>query len=98
MKDRVLSDKQHAKIKQLVDYEEGMELFAASESSASIAGSFIANDLGESMKSLHHYDVYTEAVYSDTDSAGNEDDLEGGALQQALKGDPIPGSLGDENH
>jgi len=50
------------------------------------------------MKSLRHYDVYTEAVYSDTDSAGNEDDLEGEALQQALKGDPIPGSLGDDNY
>jgi len=73
-------------------------MFAASESSASIAGSFVANDLGESMKSLRHYDVYTEAVYSDSDSAENEDDLEGEALQQALKGDPIPGSLGDENY
>jgi len=73
-------------------------MFAASESSASIAGSFIANDLGESMRSLRHYDVYTEAVYSDPDSAADEDDLEGEALQQALKGDPIPGSLGDENY
>jgi len=73
-------------------------MFAASDSSGSIVGSFVANDLGESMKSLRHYDVYTEAVYSDSDSAGNEDDLEGEALQQALKGDPIPGSLGDENY
>jgi len=32
------------------------------------------------MRSLRHYDTYTEAVYSDTDSAGNEDDLEGEAL------------------
>jgi len=52
MKDRVLSDKQRAKIKQLLDYEEAQEMFAASESSASIAGSFIANDLGASMDSL----------------------------------------------
>jgi len=96
MKDRVLSDKQRAQIKTLIDYEDGMELFAASEDSASVAGSFVANDLGESMRSLRQYDVYTEAVYSDSDSAGNEDDLEGEALQQALKGDPIPGSLGDE--
>ena len=52
MKDKVLSDKERASIKQLLDYEEAQEMFAASESSASIAGSFIANDLGESMKSL----------------------------------------------
>ena len=52
MKDRVLSDKQRAQIKQLLDYEEAQEMFAASESSASIAGSFIANDLGASMDSL----------------------------------------------
>jgi len=75
-----------------------MELFASSEDAASVTGSFIANDLGESMKSLRHYDVYTEAVYSDSDSAANEDDLEGEALQMALKGDPITGSLGDENY
>ena len=80
MKDRVLSDKQRAQIKQLSDYEEAQELFAASESSASISGSFVANDLGKSTDSLRHYDVYTEAVYSDSDSAGNEDDLEGEAL------------------
>jgi len=55
-------------------------MFAASDSSGSIVGSFVANDLGESMRSLRHYDVYTEAVYSDSDSAGNEDDLEGEAL------------------
>jgi len=46
-----------------------MELFAASEDSASVAGSFVANDLGDSMRSLRHYDVYNEAVYSDSDSA-----------------------------
>jgi len=73
-------------------------MFEASESSASIAGSFVANDLRDSMKSLHHYDVYTEAVYSDTDSADPEEELEGEALQFALKGDPIEGSLGDENY
>ena len=55
-------------------------MFAASDSSGSIVGSFVANDLGESMRSLRHYDVYTEAVYRDSDSAGNEDDLEGEAL------------------
>jgi len=98
MKDRVLSDKQRAQIKTLLDFDEGMELFAASEDSASVAGSFVANDLRASMDSLRHYDVYTEAVYSDSDSAENEDDLEGEALQRALKGDPIPGSLGDENY
>jgi len=58
-----------------------MEMFAASEHSASIVGSFVVNDLGDSMRSLRHYDVYETAVYSDTDSAGNEDDLEGEALQ-----------------
>jgi len=52
MKDKVLSDRERAAIKQLMDYEEAQEMFAASESSASIAGSFIANDLGESMRSL----------------------------------------------
>jgi len=52
MEDRVLSDRQRAAIKQLLDYEEAQEMFAASESSTSIAGSFIANDLGDSMKSL----------------------------------------------
>jgi len=85
-------------MKQLFDYEEAQEMFAASESSASIVGSFVGNDLGESMRSLRHYDVYTEAVHSDGDSDGNEDDLEGEALQRVLKGDPIPGSLGDENY
>ena len=75
-----------------------MELFASSEDAASVAGSFVANDLGESMRSLRVYDEYTEAVYSDSDSAGNESDLEGEALQHALKGDPIPGSLGDGNY
>jgi len=81
MKDRVLSDRQRAQLKRLLDYEEGQEMFAASEDTASIAGSFVANDLGDSMRSLRHYDVYTEAVYSDSDSAENEDDLEGEALQ-----------------
>jgi len=33
------------------------------------------------MESLRHYDVYTEAVHSDSDSAEDEDDLEGEALQ-----------------
>jgi len=45
MKDRVLSDKQRAQIKRLFDYEEGMEMFAASEGSASVTRSFVANDL-----------------------------------------------------
>jgi len=75
MKDRVLSDRQRAQIKLLVDYEEAQELFAANDSSASITGSFVANDLGESMRSLRHYDEYTEAVHSDADSEGNEDDI-----------------------
>jgi len=56
MKDRVLSDKQRAQIKTLLDYDEGMELFASSEDAASVAGSFVANDLGESMRSLRGYD------------------------------------------
>jgi len=98
MKDRVLSDRQRAQIKRLLDYEEGQELFADSESSHSIAASFVANDLRDSMTSLRHSAKYTEAVYSDSDSATNEDDLEGEALQHALKGDPIAGSLGDENY
>jgi len=98
MKERVLSDKQRAQIKQLMDYEEAQELFTASEHTASIAGSFIANDLGASMDSLRQYESNGPAVYSDSDSAGNEDDLEGEALQFALKGEPIAGSLGDENY
>ena len=98
LEDRVLSDKQRAQIKQLLDYEEAQEMFSVSESSASIAGSFIANDLGDSMRSLRQIDEFAPAVYSDSDSAGNEDDLEGEALQFALKGDPIAGSLGDENY
>jgi len=65
MKDRVLSDRQRAQIKKLLDYDEGQELFAASEHSASIVRSFVANDLGSSMRSLRHYDTYTEAVYSE---------------------------------
>ena len=65
MKDRVISDRQRAELKRLLDYEEGEDLFAASEHSASIVRSFVANDLGESMRSLRHYDVYTEAVYSE---------------------------------
>jgi len=54
LKDRVISDKERAQLKQLMDYEEAQEMFATSESSASIAGSFISNDLGDSMKSLRH--------------------------------------------
>jgi len=98
MKDKVLSDRQRAQLKKLMDYEEAQEMFAASESSASIAGSFISNDLGESMRSLRQLDEFAPAVYSDSDSAKNEDELEGEALQRILKGDPIPGSLGDENY
>jgi len=52
MKDRVLSDRQRADLKRLLDYEEGQKMFADSESSASIAGSFVANDLRDSMSSL----------------------------------------------
>ena len=74
-----------------------MELFASSEASASVAGSFVANDLGDSMRSLRHYDVYTEVVYSE-DHEVPQEELEGEALQMTLKGDPIPGSLGDENY
>ena len=65
MKDRVLSDKQRAQIKTLLDYEDGMELFASSEDTASVAGSFVANDLGDSMKSLRGYDEYTEVLCSE---------------------------------
>ena len=97
LKDRVLSNKKRAQIKQLMDYDEVKEMFEASEHSLSITGSFVGNDLHESMKSLREYEYEGPAVYSDSDSAENEDDLEGEALQQALKGDPIPGSLGDEN-
>jgi len=97
LKDRVLSDKQRAQIKQLLDYEEAQEMFAASESSASIAGSFIANDLGESMDSLRNLSSDIPAVYSE-DCEIPQEELEGEDLQFALKGDPIPGSLGDENY
>jgi len=55
-------------------------MFAASDSSGSIVGSFVANDLGESMRSLLTHSTNDPAVYSDSDSAGNEDDLEGEAL------------------
>ena len=97
MKDRVLSDKQRNQIKTLIDYEDGMELFASSEDAASVTGSFVANDLGASMDSLRQYDVYEVAVYSE-DHEVPQEELEGEALQFALKGDPIPGSLGDENY
>ena len=50
------------------------------------------------MDRLRHLSSDIPAVYNDSDSAENEDDLEGEALQRALKGDPIPGSLGDENY
>ena len=98
MKDRVLSDRERAAIKRLIDYEEGQELFRGSGSSTSITGSFVGNDLGDSMRSLRQMDEFAEAVYSDSDSAENEDDLSGEALQFALKGEPIAGSLGDENY
>jgi len=81
MKDRVLSDRQRAQLKRLLDYEEGQEMFAASEHSASIVRSFVANDLGDSMRSLLRHSTNAPAVYSDSDSAGNEDELEGEALQ-----------------
>jgi len=65
MKDRVLSDRQRAQIKQLMDYDEVQEMFAASENTASIVGSFVANDVGKSMESLRQWDLYSSAVYSD---------------------------------
>jgi len=80
-----------------MDYEEAQEMFAASESSTSIAQSFIANDLGASMDSLRQLDEFAPAVYSE-DCEIPQEELEGEALQFALKGDPIPGSLGDENY
>jgi len=52
IKDRVISDKKRAQIKRLLDYEEGQNLFAASEHSSSIVGSFVINDLEDSMRSL----------------------------------------------
>jgi len=79
-----------------MDYEEAQEMFPASESSASIAGSFIANYLGASMDSLRQLSTDTPAVYSE-DHDNPQEELEGDDLQFALKGDPIPGSLGDEN-
>jgi len=97
MKDRVISDRQRAQIKRLLDYKEGQDLFEVSDHSASIVRSFVANDLRDSMKSLRHYDVYTEAVYSE-DHEIPQEELEGEDLQFALKGDPIPGSLGDDNY
>jgi len=39
----------------------------------------------------------SRAIVSD-DIGVEEEELEGEALQFALKGDPIPGSLGDENY
>jgi len=98
MTERILTDRQHLQIKQLLDYEEAQEMFAASETSASIHGSFIAADVGESMRTLRQLDELGTVVCSDSDSAENEDDLEGEALQFALKGDPIPGSLGDDKY
>ena len=80
LQDRALSDQERAAIKRLLDYEEGQELFRGSVASASITGSFVGNDLGESMRSLRQMDEFAEAVYSDSDSAENEDDLEGEAL------------------
>jgi len=49
------------------------------------------------MRSLRQYDVYTEAVYSE-DHEVPQEELEGEDLQFALKGEPIAGSLGDENY
>jgi len=72
-------------------------MFAASDASGSIVGSFVANDLGDSMKSLRHYDVYTIAVYSE-DHEVPQEELEGLDLQFALKGEVLRGSLGDENY
>ena len=51
-------------------------MFAASESSASITGSFVANDLGESMKSLRKLDEFAPAVYSE-DCEIPQEELEG---------------------
>jgi len=75
-------------------------LFRASEHTASIAGTFVANDLGESMRSLRqtYTNVHAVCSDSDSDSAGNEEELEKEALQYALKGEPLIGSLGDENY
>jgi len=84
-------------MKQLFDYEEGQEMFAASDSSGSIVGSFVANDLAESMKSLLTHSTDALAVYSE-DCEVPQEELEGEDLQFALKGDPIPGTLGDENY
>jgi len=42
-------------------------------------------------------DEFATAVYSE-DCEVPQEELEGEALQFALKGDPIPGSLGDENY
>jgi len=39
-----------------MDYDEVKEMFVASEHSSSIAGSFVANDLGGSMDSLRQYE------------------------------------------
>jgi len=98
MKDRVLSDKQRAQIKRLMDYEEAQDMFRASEATASITGTFVANDFRDTLMSLRQTYANVVAVCSDSDSAGNEDDLEGEALQFALKGEPLLGSLGDENY
>jgi len=52
MKDRVISDRQRAQIKRLLDYEEGQEMFRASSATASIVGSFVVNKFHSSMDSL----------------------------------------------
>jgi len=53
-----------------------MELFASSDGTASVTGSFIANDIGESMKSLRGYDEYTEVLCSE-DHEIPQEELEG---------------------
>jgi len=61
LENRVLSDQQRAQIKRLLDYDEAQELFTASESSASIAASFVMNDLTRSMESLRHLEQRCDA-------------------------------------
>ena len=98
LEDRVLSDIQRAKLKKLMDQEEGEEMFRASEISTSIAVSFIGNNIRDSMTSLLKITADGPARHSEASSLGGDDDLEGEALQMVLKGKPIPGSLGDENY
>jgi len=104
LNERVLSDKKREAIKKALDYEDAKELFEQSAVEASIAGSFVNNDvndcmdrlnrLGESQDSLLMASFNGEAVYSD-DHEVPQEELTGEDLQFALKGEPYSDSSED---